>query len=79
MTYLVRVMVFNATFNNISAISWRSVLFMEETGVPRENLPRVAVQVTTQKPKDGEHKPHHKPGMNAGAPEGWGHIYIIII
>jgi len=25
--------VFNATFNNISAISWRSVLFVEETGV----------------------------------------------
>jgi hypothetical protein len=33
----VRVMVFNATFNNISAISWRSVLLVEETGVPREN------------------------------------------
>jgi hypothetical protein len=27
----------NATFNNISAISWRSVLFVEETGVPGEN------------------------------------------
>ena len=27
----VRVMVFNATFNNISFISWRSVLSMEET------------------------------------------------
>ena len=32
-----RVMVFNATFNNISVISWRSVLLMEETGVPGEN------------------------------------------
>jgi hypothetical protein len=30
-------MVFNATFNNISVISWRSVLLMEETGVPGEN------------------------------------------
>jgi hypothetical protein len=30
----VRVMVFNATFNNISVMSWRSVLLMEETGVP---------------------------------------------
>jgi hypothetical protein len=30
-------MVFNATFNNISAISWRSVLLVEETGVPEEN------------------------------------------
>jgi len=33
----VRFMVFNATFNNISVISWRSVLLMEETRVPREN------------------------------------------
>jgi len=30
-------MVFNATFTNISAISWRSVLSVEETGVPGEN------------------------------------------
>jgi hypothetical protein len=30
-------MVFNATFNNISAISWRSILLVEETGVPWEN------------------------------------------
>jgi hypothetical protein len=37
-------MVFNATFNNISVISWRSVLLVEETRVPRENhrpLPQV--------------------------------------
>jgi hypothetical protein len=33
----VRVIVFNATFNNISAISWLSVLLGEEFGVPREN------------------------------------------
>ena len=26
-------MVFNATFNNISVISWRSVLVVKETGV----------------------------------------------
>jgi hypothetical protein len=32
-------MVFNATFDNISVISWRSVLLVEETGVPRENHP----------------------------------------
>jgi hypothetical protein len=29
-------MVFNATFNNISAISWQSVLLVEETGVHGE-------------------------------------------
>ena len=27
----------NATFNNISAISWRPVLVVEEAGVPGEN------------------------------------------
>jgi hypothetical protein len=27
-------MVFHATFNNISVISWRSVLLVEETEVP---------------------------------------------
>jgi hypothetical protein len=31
-TIMVRVMVFNETFNNISALSWRSVLMVEETG-----------------------------------------------
>jgi hypothetical protein len=30
--FLVWLMVFNATFNTISAISWRSVLLVEETG-----------------------------------------------
>ena len=35
-------MVFNATFNNISVISWRSVLLVEETGGPRENHRPVA-------------------------------------
>ena len=37
-------MVFNATFNNISALSWRSVLLMEETGVPMKTtyLPQVS-------------------------------------
>jgi len=31
--YIYGVMVFNATFSNISVISWRSVLLVEETGV----------------------------------------------
>ena len=34
---LVLFMVFNVTFNNISVISWQSVLLVEDTGVPREN------------------------------------------
>ena len=39
----VRVMVFNATFNNISVLLWRSVLLVEETGVlgKTTDLPKV--------------------------------------
>jgi hypothetical protein len=33
----VKDMVFNTTFNNISAISWRSVFLVEETRVSGEN------------------------------------------
>ena len=33
----VRIMMFNATFNNVSSMSWRSVLLVEETRVPGEN------------------------------------------
>jgi len=36
------VMVFNATFNTISVISWWSVLLVEETVVPGENHRSVA-------------------------------------
>ena len=33
------VMVLDATFNNISVVSWRLVLLVEEMGVPGENHP----------------------------------------
>jgi hypothetical protein len=36
-TFRVRCMMLNATFNNISVILWRSVLLVEESGVPGEN------------------------------------------
>ena len=35
--YFILFLVFNATFINISAISWRPVLVVEEAGVPGEN------------------------------------------
>jgi hypothetical protein len=38
-------MVFNATLKNISAISWRSLLLVEETGVSRENHRPVAHRI----------------------------------
>jgi hypothetical protein len=33
----IRIMVFNATLNNISVIHWWSVLLVEKTRVPRKN------------------------------------------
>ena len=41
---LLWLMVFNATFNNISVISWRSVLLVEETG--ENHLPVVSYRQT---------------------------------
>jgi hypothetical protein len=40
-------MVLNATFNNISVISWQSVLLMEEIRVPGENHRPVASHCQT--------------------------------
>jgi hypothetical protein len=42
---MVRVMVFNATFNNISLISRQSVLLVEETRVPGEKPPTCRQQL----------------------------------
>jgi hypothetical protein len=41
---LVRLTVFNASFINISVISWRSVLLVVENGGPGENNRPVASQ-----------------------------------
>jgi hypothetical protein len=41
--YSFRFMVHNAIFNNMSVISWRSVLLVEETGVPRESHQPVVI------------------------------------
>jgi hypothetical protein len=40
-------MVFSVTFNNISAIPWRSVLLVEETGVSGENHQPAASHLQT--------------------------------
>ena len=39
-------MVFHEAFNNISVISWRSILLVEETRVPGENHGCAMSQVT---------------------------------
>ena len=46
--FVVCLMVFNATFNNISAISWRSVLLVEETRGPDPVKTTDLSQVTDQ-------------------------------
>jgi hypothetical protein len=40
-------MVFNATFNNISVISWQSVLLVEETRVPDAMTNRKGTKIQT--------------------------------
>ena len=40
-------LVFNTTFNNISVISWRSVLLVEETGVTEYTSPWTGFELTT--------------------------------
>jgi len=37
-------MVFYSTFNNISVLSWQSILLVEETGVPGKNHLPTATQ-----------------------------------
>ena len=58
-------MVFNATFNNISAISWRSVLLVEETEVPGENHPPVARHQQTLSYNVVSSTPRHERGSKS--------------
>ena len=43
----IRVMALNSNFNNISVISWRSVLLVKETEGPGENHRPVAIYLQT--------------------------------
>jgi hypothetical protein len=58
-------MLFNATFNNISAISWRSVLLVEETGVPEENHRPVASLWQTLSHNVASITPRHERDSNS--------------
>ena len=57
----VTVMMFNATFNNISVISWRSVLLVEETG---ENHRPAASHGQTLSHNVVSSTPHHEQNSN---------------
>jgi hypothetical protein len=58
-------MVFNATFNNISVISWRWVLLIEEIGVPGENHLPVSSYWQTLSPNVVSSTPRHERGSNS--------------
>jgi hypothetical protein len=57
--------VFNATFNNISAISFRSVLFVEETGIRREHRRPAANHWQTLSHNVVSSKPLHEQVSNS--------------
>ena len=58
-------MVFYSTFNNISVISWRSVLLVEETGVHGENHRPVASHWQTLSYNVVLSTPCHEGGLNS--------------
>ena len=58
-------MVFNATFNNISVLSWWPVLLVEETGLPEETLLKYAAIISYQR-----HSAGHKPIVTIGTHPG---------
>jgi hypothetical protein len=58
-------MVFNVTFNNISTISRRSVLLVEETGASGENLRPVAGYRQTVSHNVVSSTPHHERCLNS--------------
>jgi hypothetical protein len=57
--------VFNVTFNNILVLSWRSVLWVEETGVPEENHWPVASHWQTLSHNIVSRTPCHERGSNS--------------
>jgi hypothetical protein len=58
-------MVFNATFNNISVILWRSVVLVEETEVTAENHRSDASQWQTLSQNVVSSTPRHERGFNS--------------
>ena len=73
----VRIVVFNAIFNNISVISWWSVLLVKETDVAGEHHMTKRKETTIQimdhktlqrKLKIEQNEPHKNTGVNSGVP-----------
>jgi len=62
---MIRVVVFKATFNNISVILWHSNLLVDETRVPRENHRPVASHLQTLSRNVESNTPPHKRGSKS--------------
>ena len=60
-----RFIVLNVPFNNISVISWRSVLLVEETGVPSKNHLPVASHWQTLSHNVVSSTPRHERSSNS--------------
>ena len=73
--WFVCLMVFNATFNNISVISWRSVLLVEETGGPGENHRPVASHWQTLSHNVVSRTPH--PDRDSNSQHQWCQIFFL--
>jgi len=76
---MVRVIVFSATFNNISAISYQSVLLVEETGVHGENHRPVASHWQTSSHKVVSSTPCHEWGSNSQLKWWWALIAQVVL
>jgi hypothetical protein len=57
--FRVRAMMFSATFNNITVISWRAVLLVQETGIPGENHQQILLHNVVLS------TPHHERNSNS--------------
>jgi hypothetical protein len=77
---MVAFIVFNATFNNISVISWQSVLLVEETGVHEENQRPVTSYWQTLSHNFAWNTPHHErdPSHNANGSNGVRVVKVVV-
>jgi len=64
-------MAFNATFDNISVILWRSGLLVDETGVPGENHRGVASHWQTLSHNVVQSTPRHVRTHNFSGDRHW--------